>query len=469
VRRLGETVALALVALAAATVLPEAGWNATAHYALVESLADGTPRIDGNVNQGGDIAWVDGHFYAAKAPGLALASVPFYGAFSAAGLVPEQEPTDAGPPGAESVVEEAIWEVNLVVVAAFFVLLLLIRAVADRVAPRTGAPVALLLGLGTLLLPFATAYFSHVLSAMLGFAAFALLSGEPERSAWVPAAAGVLAGLAVVVELPLLIVAAALGVYALLDGPRLRRGAVYAGGVVLGIAPLLAYDTWAFGAPWRTAYADAVLELGETGHDVIGANDEGFFGLTRPELDRLVDVLFSDVGLFVLTPMTAVALAGLLPLVRRGHRREAFLVAGLTAAFLLYNASYYLPLGGHVPGPRFLVPLLPFLTLPLAAALARWPVVTLAAGAFSAFWMVAATLGGALIPPDVSPTTWLSDIVHGQDLAGTILTGGNDFALLAFLLPAMAAVALVAIPRARDHFVRSGSATPAGAAARRAR
>jgi hypothetical protein len=466
VRRLGETVALALVALAAATVLPEPGWNATAHYALVESLADGTPRIDGNVNQGGDVAWVDGHFYAAKAPGLALASVPLYGLFDATGLVPAQEATEQGPPGAESVVEEAIWQVNLVVVVAFFVLLLLIRATAERVAPGAGAVVALLLGLGTLLLPFATAYFSHVLSAALGFGAFALLFRHGRRaSSPVLAAAGALVGLAVVTELPLVIVAAALGVYALDEGPRLRRGAAYAAGVLAGVAPLLAYNTWAFGAPWRTAYADAVLELGQTGHDVIGANDEGFFGLTRPHLDRLLEVLVSETGLFVLTPVTAVALAGLWPLARRGHRREAVLVAGLAAAFLLYNASYYLPLGGHVPGPRFLVPLLPFLALPLAAALARWPLVTLVTGAVSAFWMAAATVAGALLPPDRSPTTWISEIVHGGDLAGTILGGEGVHSVLAFALPAAAAVCLVALPRVLS-YPSSSATTSRGPAAR---
>jgi hypothetical protein len=33
------------VAIAAATQHPLTGWNAGAHYALVQSLADGTPRI----------------------------------------------------------------------------------------------------------------------------------------------------------------------------------------------------------------------------------------------------------------------------------------------------------------------------------------------------------------------------------------------------------------------------------------
>jgi len=95
---LREVAALALVAVAAATVLPEAGWNATAHYALVESLADGTPRIDRHLNQGGDIAWVDGHFYAAKSPGLALVSLPLYAAFDAAGAVRPRAASRTGLP-----------------------------------------------------------------------------------------------------------------------------------------------------------------------------------------------------------------------------------------------------------------------------------------------------------------------------------------------------------------------------------
>ena len=43
------------------------------------------------------------------------------------------------------------------------------------VCPERASPVALILGLGTMLLPFSTAYFAHVLSAALGFAAFALV------------------------------------------------------------------------------------------------------------------------------------------------------------------------------------------------------------------------------------------------------------------------------------------------------
>lgn len=439
-----------LVAAAAATQIPYPGWNAGAHYALVRSLVDGTPRIDHHLNQSGDVAYVDGHFFAAKSPGLAFLSVPVYFAFDAVGAVPATYVTGQGPPGARQVAERAIWQVNLGVIAAFLVLLLLIRSVVERLFVGVGTAVALMLGLGTMLLPFATAYFSHVISATLGFAAFALLRAERRhRSRTVlVAAAGVLAGLSVFTELPTAIVGACLGGYVIADTPRLRRALAYGSGIVAGVLPLAAYNWWAFGSPLRNGYSKAVKELGTTGHDVIGANGQGFFGLTYPHVHAALDLLFSTRGLFVLTPVTLVAVLGLALLSRAGHRREALLVGSIVLAFVIYNSSYYLPFGGATPGPRFLVPLLPFLALPLAAVYNRWPFVALAAGAISAFWMVTATIAGPLLPPETSPTVWISELTHGREVMGSMLGKGTAGAI-AFLVPASVALALVAWPRAR--------------------
>ena len=147
-------------------------------------------------------------------------------------LVPHRRPTRPragevrdvqGPPGAHAVPERAVWLVNLAVIAAFFVLLLLIRAAADAVVAGAGTPVAVMLGLGTILLPFASALLrprpfrdARLRSLHAVFCA----SGEPSATRGFCVAAGALAGLAVVVELPLVLVAAALGAYSLVDSPR---------------------------------------------------------------------------------------------------------------------------------------------------------------------------------------------------------------------------------------------------------
>jgi hypothetical protein len=421
--------------VAAATQRPLTGWNAGAHYALVQSLADGTPRIDHHLNQSGDIAYVDGHYYAAKSPGLAVLSLPLYLAFDAAGSVTPTSPTSLGPPGARGIQEHALWQVNLVVIACFFCLLLLVWWAADCAVPGTGIAVALILGLGTMLLPLATVYFSHVPSATLGFAAFVLLFRFRSKPADLTiAAAGLLAGLAVFMEVTLAVVATCLGLYAIASAPRLRRAVLYGAGVVVGLLPLGAYSWWAFGSPFESGYSHAVKELGKSGHDVIGANAAGFFGVTHPSLDALRQILVSERGFFVLTPVTVVALAGLWPLARRGYRREAVLIGGTAVAMFVFNASYYLPMGGASPGPRFLSPLLPLLALPLAAALRTWSLITILAAVVSAFWMIVATVGEPILDPALAPTAWVGHVVHATDLAQSVFGLGRT-AELAFAVP----------------------------------
>jgi hypothetical protein len=451
-RSLAGIAAICLVGVAAALILQPVGCNQTAHLALVKSLTDGTPRIDAYAAESCDTAYIDGHYYAAKAPGLALASFPWYGTLRLAGLAVGQTPRASSWP--EAMLElprRATWQVSIVgATLAALLLLLLVRSAAERIVPGYGAAAAVLIGTGSLVLPFSTLFFAHVLAATLGFAAFWLLlrdrrSVDPRRPALL--AAGALAGLAVVVEFPLGIVAIALAVYA-----GRERIVPYAVGALAGVLPLALFNTWAFGSPLDLSYENAVIDPGATGHDVVGANDEGLFGLTLPSLRSAGELLASDKGLLVLTPLAAAGVGGLIVLLRGTARREATLALGVSAAFLLYNSSYYLPFGGWVPGPRFLIATLPFLALGIAAALRAAPLTTAALAAPSVLSMVGATLAEPLAEPGSGAGLWL-ERWRDASFTSTLVTeagGGNGWSAAApvlVLLVAALGLAAWSLPR----------------------
>lgn len=441
------------LALGCALLVQQPGCTEGGHYALVRSLADGTPSIDRYHWSTCDTSWYRGHFYTAKGPGLALAAAPFYVVLRGAGLVwNELPPVDGhlhGIPG------HAVWPFTvLLVLLSACALLLLVRRVAEWVAPGLGTLTAVVLALGTMLLPYSTLFASHLPAALLGFAAFAVLCAE-RRSApacWRLAAAGALAGLAIVFDPPLGLTAVVLAGYALSRGPRLPRLATYAAGGLAGIVPLLAFDQWAFHSVVHQSYDDTVAIAGQSGHDQLGANANGFFGIALPSVNVAVRLLLLNRGLLVTTPVVGAACAGLVLLLRRREwRAEALTILALAAAYLVYNAGYYQPFGGDSAGPRFLIPVLPFLSLPLAAAFRRFPVATAVLAAVSVAMMLTATVTQPMLQGD-DTRTWFSRAVHGR-FADTLLTragvGSHTLAIVPTLVLLLAAlvVAVRSAPR----------------------
>jgi 4-amino-4-deoxy-L-arabinose transferase-like glycosyltransferase len=464
-----------LLGLAFATVVQSPGVNEKAHFASVRALANGTTAIDAYRADTDDVSWYRGHYYTVKGPGLALLTLPLYEALHAAHAekaslwaARKARRNAAGrwsaggrPYGVygESLVRAQrvrveveketgmIWALGLLGAALPAVLmLLLVRSLAERVEPGLGTAAALTLGAGTLVMPFATMLFSHVLAAFLGFAAFAVLWREregPDRPSLV-AAAGLLAGFAITTEYPLAIVVGIVGVYALARGDVIRRGLVYGGGVLAGLLPLVAYNLWAFGSLTHNSYGDAVKIQGISGHAVLGLNDSGFFGIGTPSLHAFEQLLFAPRGLLVVSPVLALAVAGTFLLHRRGRRAEALTIAAVSVAFLVYNSGYYLPFGGGSPGPRFLIPMLPFLAVPLALAFRRFPSVTLALAVPSTVLTMVATATHPLISGD---GTWdwanVLDMASFEHTVATILGAGNGWGgILPFVLGVVVAIAL---------------------------
>jgi hypothetical protein len=453
VRRRPGTLAIAAVAVCWGVVMHSSGWAQMAHFSEVRALAAGEKTIDRWHWETGDVAWIDGHYYSVKSPGVAAISTPLYMLIDATGgldlaasaahqasladnprWVSNEEPPFARygyDPGRARLIERRIeestpvlWALTLLAAVVPSVLMLvMVRRVGDRFAPGYGTAAAVTLAVSTILLVFGAELFSHAISAAIGFAAFVVLIREragPPRIGAV-ALAGLLAGLAVTFEYQTGLVGFVLFFYAVARSGWPRRALAYGAGALAGVIPVFAFNAWTLGSPFELAYGNAVATLGLSGHATVGLNSDGFFGITMPKSEAAIDLLFSGRGLLVLTPVLVLGVVGTVIALRSGRNRaEAWTILGVAGAYFVYNCGYWQPFGGGTPGPRFLVPALPFLAVGLAVAYRRLPTTTLALAIPSALWMLVATVTYPLIG-EQGTGLWVDDLADGT-LEHTLLT-----------------------------------------------
>ncbi len=360
------------------------GYNPNSRLALTRALVErGTLAIDAYPVTG-DWAEHAGRRYTNKAPGLSFLAAPAWALTEP--LAPE--------PAGEALSRRA-WLVNAAVnalPAAFLGWLLF--GVLGRLgagSERLRATAALTYGLGTLAFPYATAFYAHQPAATAGFAAFAALlaaDGSP-RARPLAAGAGAAAGLAVTLELSCALVAAGLGLW-LLGDPRRRRHLPFyvAGGLPFALA-LGLYAAAAFGSPWSPwfEHANPAVEVRVDGR---------LFG--APRVTTALELLVMPYrGLFYTSPVLLLAFAGW-PRLRTAQPGVAALCAAVPLAFLLLVSSFHAWYGGWAPGPRYLVPALPFLFMPVGFALGRWPRIGALLAALSVAIMLVLTSVAVEVP-----------------------------------------------------------------------
>lgn len=349
----------------------------------------------------------DGLPYAPYGPLTAFLAVPHHlaarGVASALGL--ERRPLPGGRPWlivVAGLTSLATATFAALTVAGFFQACLLLGASARR-----AVWLALLLGAGTALWPYGTSFYAEAfVAAGLIWTSVALLQArrrEPEarRGAWL-AAAAVLACLTTLIKpnamvfLPGFLVTVAFAPAASLPA-RARLVALLAGAIALGGVVHLAYNYERFGT---------LLDFGHAWGETISGTPRPFALEALPM--GLAVLLFSPgKSLFAWAPSMLLVLL----VAREASRRHPALLASLGTALavaLVYFGSYAFPEGGYCHGPRFLVPLLPLLLMPLA--LVPVPRRALALTGVAGFAVAALAV----------MTSFVQDQTMGADLRGRI-------------------------------------------------
>jgi hypothetical protein len=271
--------------------------------------------------------------------GTALVGVPFY---ALALLIP-----------GINLVHATLLSTALATALTGVVLYFLLRAL-DYSSAISGLT-ALAYGMATTAIVYARDYFSEPFVALALLAsALAFLSYRRRPGMLIALLAGLCLAGALLLKLTNLLIIPIFIAYAFGFRPwraPFKDLLVVAAPLALSVI-LIAYYNWArFGSPWVTGYPD---EEGFSGNIL-----EGMFGL----------LLSPKKGLVFYSPLLLALLPGARALWRR-HSREALLAAAVFAFHVLAFSAWYDWQGGVNWGPRFLVPTLPFLMLPIATGLA---------------------------------------------------------------------------------------------------
>jgi hypothetical protein len=474
-------------------------WGSNSRMDLIYALGDeGQVRIDDYHQNTGDKAHFEGHYYTDKSIGPSLLGLPIYMIFRGLVRIRPLARLASGNrgPGALPAVEEVykryhlpvpgtpgaghppVYHAMALVFVTFFSVAVMsamlgaaLSLMAERFVAVSGNAVGLALGfgLGTPAFAYSNELYQHQAGAFGAFVGFFVLwqvveEGISKRWLWL---VGALFGCAAASEY---VLAPILIIFVFWAGVRVRHPRDLlriAGGAAPWFIATALYNLAAFGTLVPVGYRYSAFSA---------AFESGLFGFSRPSWASAYGITFSPHrGVFFISPFLLLAPAGLYAMVRRDtHTRElALVLLVVSVTFFVYNASYWAWTGGDSVGPRYLVPLLPFLALPIIFVLngakrawQRAAITALIIMSIVGVWIQ--SLAGQSFPPEINRQPLLEyglPLVRAGQLrfsVGTVLGLRGLTALIP--LPLLLATIILCVPWAERLWMRRGSAPRQGRA-----
>ena len=325
---------------------------------MVKAVVDhGTLAINMVIEQWGwinDLSFFQGNYYAAKAPGVALAGVPVYFLAKKVASIFDL-----------SISHRALvilLRISIIIIPSLIFITLFFRflVMEMKLDGQTSLLAVLLYSLGTISFTYSTTYVNHSLVSILIYTAFwAILK---QRWFW----AGFGCGLAFLCEYPAILAAGILGLF-IISRPRpsfaeiLSRSFKFSLGFLPGLLAFFLINYLMFNNSLSTPYS----HLHNPYH--VHVHSQGFFSLTIPAWDRFLGICFSSFrGIFFISPALLFFLPGLWVMAKNGKKKEGWLSLVMVMIYFLYNSSLINWQGGWSTGPRYIVLVIPWMVTAIA-------------------------------------------------------------------------------------------------------
>jgi hypothetical protein len=398
-----------LLALAYAYFYQDPGWNGNARLGLTFAIVrEGRLTIDSYYNtdasglKTGDKSVNNGHYYTDKAIGssvlAAVAYYPIYGLMRVSGH------------------ELDIWIQKYLLTflimglpSAFSGSLVYIFCRYLAKSRLRAFVVTLAIALGTIAFPFSVIFFGHQLAGSLLFIAFFLIFqlklSPPDRHAGVVHLflIGLVLGLALLTDFTTAVVAGPLMLYYFyvlwIKGwlPRIPNWLFPVLGGAIPMLLMVGYNVAVYAKPFASGYQYLSNPYYKE------AMSHGIMGVGWPRKSVLFyETLHPAQGLLWQSPVLIMAAVGAFFMLRgKKNRLELALAVLACAAYLLLNSGYFLWWGGYSFAPRQIVPMLPFLCIPLIFVPRRFFPLVIVLTLVSIFQMTLVSASNVMAPDDI--------------------------------------------------------------------